>query len=62
MTDSQQTASAADPWHAKYPVPTSTPGGISQEHVLAMLKSPSLIAGKDYLLVDVRRNDFEVGS
>ena len=60
MADTQKTAPAADPWHAKYPAPRSTPGSILRDDVLAMLKNPDLVAGKDYVLVDVRRNDFEV--
>jgi hypothetical protein len=47
------------PWHAAYPTPKSEAVGISQSDLLAMLedgKEP----GKDFVLVDLRRNDHAV--
>lgn len=47
------------PWHAAYPSPKAIPSSISREEVLNMIKSGKQ-AGKDFVLVDVRRTDFEV--
>lgn len=48
------------PWHAAYPAPTTThPGAVSREELLELLQTG--VAGKDYVLVDLRRNDYEVG-
>jgi hypothetical protein len=47
------------PWHAAYPAPKSEAVGISQSELLAMMedgKEP----GKDFILVDLRRNDHAV--
>ena len=49
------------PWHAAYPAPKSEAVGISQSDLLVMLeegKEP----GKDFVLVDLRRNDHAVSS
>jgi hypothetical protein len=49
------------PWHAAYPAPKSVAVGISQSDLLAMMedgKEP----GKDFILVDLRRNDHAVRS
>ncbi|KAL2210150.1 Rhodanese-like protein [Sarocladium strictum] len=62
MAGTQQTTTSEAPWHAKYPAPKYAPGEISREEVLAMLKDPSQVAGRDFVLVDVRRNDFEGGT
>ncbi len=48
------------PWYAAYPAPKSNADGISREEVLEMLKAGEEVAGKDFVLVDVRRNDHEV--
>ncbi|CAK7235578.1 hypothetical protein SBRCBS47491_009340 [Sporothrix bragantina] len=50
------------PWHAAYPDPTSDVVFISREDVLALLNDSTLVAGKDYLLVDLRRNDHQGGT
>lgn len=47
------------PWHAKYPEPQSKPRFVSKDDVLKMLRSDDRL-GRDFLLVDVRRNDHEV--
>jgi hypothetical protein len=47
------------PWHAEYPAPKSDAVGIPQCELLAMMedgKEP----GKDFILVDLRRNDHTV--
>ncbi|KEQ57859.1 uncharacterized protein M437DRAFT_60783, partial [Aureobasidium melanogenum CBS 110374] len=49
------------PWHAAYPAPKSKAVGISQFDLLVMLeegKEP----GKDFVLVDLRRNDHAGGT
>lgn len=49
------------PWYAIYPDPKSKPGGLKREEVLQMIQSQNENSGsKSFLLVDVRRNDFEV--
>lgn len=48
-------------WHAKYPKPqTEVPKAVSKQDLLARIKSGEK-AGVDFLLVDLRRNDHEVG-
>lgn len=48
------------PWHEAYPAPQSEAAGISQSELLAMLEDGKE-AGKDFVLVDLRRNDHAVG-
>lgn len=62
MSNALQSEAADSPWHARYPSPKYTPGEVSRDELLAMLNNPDLVAGRDYVLVDVRRNDFEVSS
>ncbi|EGS18384.1 rhodanese-like domain-containing protein [Thermochaetoides thermophila DSM 1495] len=57
----QEAAPSATPWWAAYPEPQSKPARISREEVLQMLKTKSL-GERDFILVDVRRNDFEGGT
>jgi hypothetical protein len=47
------------PWHAAFPKPQSTAQTISRSEVLARLKGGE-VPGRDFLLVDLRRNDHEV--
>ena len=47
------------PWHAAFPKPSSTASLISREELLGLMKEGK-IAGKDFVLVDLRRTDFEV--
>lgn len=54
------TASVTPPWHAAYPVPRITPATIRREDVLDMIKQTAETSSKDYILVDLRRNDIEV--
>lgn len=54
-----QASNPLPPWHAAYPSPETTAPTISKQEVLELLKSGA-VPGKDFLLVDVRRNDFEV--
>ena len=55
-------ASAApeQPWHAAFPAPTSMAQFISREETLSLFSKQ--IPGKDFILVDVRRTDFEGGT
>ncbi|CAN9164047.1 unnamed protein product [Alternaria alternata] len=56
-------ASSSAPWHAAYPAPrNSQPEGIRRENVLEMMKHGEKKAGKNYVLVDLRRNDHEGGT
>jgi hypothetical protein len=50
---------APAPWYAAYPAPKSEVVTISREEVLEMLKSTP-VEKRDFVLVDLRRNDFEV--
>ncbi|PWY71252.1 arsenate reductase [Aspergillus eucalypticola CBS 122712] len=49
------------PWHAAYPAPWSTAIGIRREEVLEWFRSGRQ-PGRDFLLVDLRRTDFEGGT
>lgn len=54
-------APAPAPWYAGFPEPKTSPvATIPREEVLGILKNEDLVPGKDYVLVDLRRNDFEV--
>ncbi|KAK3388296.1 Rhodanese-like domain-containing protein [Sordaria brevicollis] len=56
-------APAPAPWYAAFPEPQSDLKTISREEVLEMLKgNTGEKAGKDFILVDLRRNDFEGGT
>jgi hypothetical protein len=51
------------PWHNNFPQPKSKPQSLSNTEVVnSLLNDPSKIPGKDYVIVDVRRTDFEVYS
>ena len=54
-------AASPAPWHAAYPAPKAEASAISREDVLSMLRSGESVAGKTFVLVDLRRNDHEVG-
>ncbi|KXX77807.1 Arsenical-resistance protein 2 [Madurella mycetomatis] len=60
-TDPSKTEGTPAPWHAAYPAPKSEATTISREEVLAMLKATPL-GSRDFILVDLRRNDFEGGT
>jgi len=51
------------PWHAAYPVPRSEAQSISRHDVLQMLQKPdngSTDTSERFVLVDLRRTDYEV--
>lgn len=52
-------STATVPWHAAYPAPRSTAIGIRREEVLGWFRSGRQ-PGRDFLLIDLRRTDFEV--
>lgn len=54
------TASVVPPWHAGYPAPRIAPATIRREDVLNMIKQSAETSSRDYVLVDLRRNDLEV--
>jgi arsenical-resistance protein 2 len=45
------------PWHARLPPPKIHPKTISQNELIDLIRAKT--AGKDFVVVDVRRNDFE---
>lgn len=47
------------PWHAAYPAPQSTAQALPRTELLQWIREGKQ-AGKDFVLVDVRRTDFEV--
>lgn len=47
------------PWHAAYPAPKATPSALPRQELLQWFREGKQ-AGKDFVLVDVRRTDFEV--
>ncbi|KAH8649457.1 Rhodanese-like domain-containing protein [Tricladium varicosporioides] len=49
------------PWHAAYPAPVITAGGLTREQLLKWM-GEGKVAGKDYVLVDLRRVDYEGGT
>ncbi|KAJ4989597.1 hypothetical protein SVAN01_04974 [Stagonosporopsis vannaccii] len=50
------------PWHSAYPAPRNTPATIRREDVLNMIKQSAETSSRDYVLVDLRRNDHEGGT
>lgn len=54
---------ALSEWHLAFPEPRSSPKGISGEEVMKMFDDMDVSGEpKSFLLVDVRRNDWEVRS
>ncbi|KAJ7484677.1 Rhodanese-like domain-containing protein [Mycena latifolia] len=47
-------------WHAAFPSPTATPASITPSDLATMMRDKEIM--KDYLVVDVRRTDFEGAS
>ncbi|TGZ81176.1 Rhodanese-like protein [Ascodesmis nigricans] len=50
------------PWHSSFPAPVSTTVYLPRTEVHKLLLSHSHTAGKDYVLVDLRRNDHVGGT
>ncbi|CAG8887035.1 unnamed protein product [Penicillium egyptiacum] len=53
--------SAEVPWHAAYPAPRGAASSISREELLQWIRDGKQ-AGKDFVLVDLRRTDYEGGT
>lgn len=47
------------PWHTAYPAPTAEASSITREIVLSWIRQGK-VPGKDFVLIDLRRTDFEV--
>ncbi|KAJ5929547.1 Rhodanese-like protein [Penicillium verhagenii] len=58
---SSVTLPACPPWHAAYPAPRKTTGSISRLEILRWFNAGKKV-GKDFVLVDLRRTDFEGGT
>lgn len=58
MPNSQVTEKPVPEWAAAFPVPQSHPPSIEPEELAELIRSKQ--GGKDFLVVDVRRTDFEV--
>ncbi|KAF3224900.1 hypothetical protein TWF106_003343 [Orbilia oligospora] len=56
----QRVLSDGSPWHAAFPSPRTTkPGALTRKDVLELLQKEGT---KDFVLVDLRRNDYEGGT
>jgi hypothetical protein len=63
LANNMATSSTIDqssPWHAAYPAPRSISATIRREDVLDMLKQGLETSSRDYVLIDLRRTDYEV--
>lgn len=49
-------------WHAAYPAPKQASSAIDRPQVLELLRSDAGAGKKNFILVDLRRNDHEVRS
>lgn len=54
-------STAASSWYAKLPVPRAVPLQLATSELNALMNEPDRRAGVDYLIVDVRRADMDVG-
>jgi hypothetical protein len=52
---------AEETWYAALPAPKTTAPSVSRNHLLSWLKKDK-VPGKDFVLVDLRRMDYEVSS
>jgi arsenical-resistance protein 2 len=50
---------AERPWYAAYPAPKTTASAITRETLLSWMLEGK-VAGKDFVLIDLRRMDHEV--
>jgi arsenical-resistance protein 2 len=48
------------PWHTAYPAPKTDPTAIRREEVLLKMQNVTENINQDFILVDLRRNDYEV--
>jgi len=47
-------------WHENFPAPRSKPRTMTDEEVAVLVKDSGKTPGRDYIIVDVRRTDFDV--
>ncbi len=47
-------------WHAQYPTPSYDTRRVEPEYLIDLIRNPQLRQGIDYIVVDTRRQDFEV--
>lgn len=59
MTSTTTPAENEKPWHAAYPPPVLSAAVIKREELLGWVNEGK-VAGRDYVLVDLRRVDYEV--
>lgn len=59
--DRSGTVKEETPWHASYPAPQTVAASIPRQKVLEWLQGGKRV-GQDFVLVDLRRTDFEVCS
>jgi arsenical-resistance protein 2 len=60
MTDTNANTAAPAPWYNAYPAVKAAAPTITRAEVLDLLRNAKSVAGKDFVLVDLRRNDHEV--
>jgi len=48
------------PWYSHFPSPRSKPRSITNDEVAKLIRNPDKKVGKDYIVIDVRRTDFDV--
>ncbi|KAJ7637078.1 Rhodanese-like domain-containing protein [Roridomyces roridus] len=51
---------ASPDWHAAFPNPTAQPGSITPAELATIMREKEIM--KDYIVVDVRRTDFETAA
>lgn len=47
-------------WHTAFPTPISSPSSITREEMYDLIKAQSDLSQRKFLVVDVRRTDFDV--
>ncbi|KAL2258378.1 hypothetical protein VTK26DRAFT_8326 [Humicola hyalothermophila] len=62
MAAAAQPSNPAPAWYEAFPAPKSEAATISREEVLAMIKAAPVGSSRDFVLIDLRRNDFEGGT
>ncbi|KKA20397.1 Uncharacterized protein T310_5559 [Rasamsonia emersonii CBS 393.64] len=58
-TNSNKNETAQVPWYAAYPPPRNVAPSLSREELLQWFQDERKRVGKDFVLVDLRRSDFE---
>ncbi|ERS95280.1 hypothetical protein HMPREF1624_08157 [Sporothrix schenckii ATCC 58251] len=62
MAFTTQEKHIAAPWYAAYPDPKADPAFLTRDEVLSLLQDTGHVAGKNFVLVDLRRNDHQGGT